>query len=1089
MTISLRTTRNTSALSEERLALVLLIGQALSYGFALFASFTASNTLFLVNYGAQTLPYVYLVTALVVPCISYGSAEMQKRWSLARMTLVIALGFTGLYFATWLGVALSGTRWLSFALMVIHLLFLLLGGVLLGAQAGQIFHVRQMKRLFPFIMAGQIFSVVLGGLIASPLLRLLGRAENLLIVAAASLIVFALLIMATVNRFPTALSQSMRKTAREPSGLSAGQKSGKSILQLLKKRYVLLIFVYQMLSAMGSQLVRYLFVNQAAAQFRTPAALAQFFGNFLAVVMLVTFVFLLFAASRLLTRFGLNFGLSADPGAVAIIGVLAVIVGTLNGPTGSLFFWLIVGAQFADYVLDFGLTNASVKTAYQALPADERVAMQTAVEGVSIPIAYGLTGISLLIFSAISSVTLVHVVVFTLIVTLIWGLAGIWAYRDYGAALLQTLSRRALGEVELSLDDSASLVTVEKFLQNGNIGEVRLALDLLEQAEHPSLEAHLIRLVEQGRAEAQVEALLRIERLRLVAALPSVAAKVQSEAAPVKSMALRALCALQEAEAVEQVATYLDDPSSEIRLGAMAGLLRYGGIDGMLAAGVRCAGLEQSSDPAQRIFMARVLDAVQTPSFYRPLLALLTDKDLAVRRAALLAAGQVRHPRLLPLVANNLGEAATRSAALATLATSGETVLPLVEKALGGHNGYDPQVVRRLVNLCGQLRSAPATTLLQKYLAYPDRELQAHILAALARCRYRADATAQAAIDQALHAQAEHGLRILLAKQDIGEEAALAFLHAALDQELSQVRQRVFLLLSFLYQPEALLRVEKQLARGNQATTALVLETLDVTLTGGQKAIVFALVDESKPLTQRIQQLGHLFALPGLPRNERLSEIFTDKQVWTAEWTRACALYAIGKLNIYILEEAVEDVLRDDAPRVRETAAWALAKMSPRKLRHHATPASALQVNVRGKTMLPIIEKVAILKSVKIFADTPDYVLASVAGIVDEVEVAPEETFIQEGALGDCMYIIIDGEVRVHSGAKTILTLGAGKSVGELAVLDPEPRVASVTALQETRLFRINQDAFDEVMADRPEIARGVIRALCQRVRDTTVKN
>jgi CRP-like cAMP-binding protein len=139
--------------------------------------------------------------------------------------------------------------------------------------------------------------------------------------------------------------------------------------------------------------------------------------------------------------------------------------------------------------------------------------------------------------------------------------------------------------------------------------------------------------------------------------------------------------------------------------------------------------------------------------------------------------------------------------------------------------------------------------------------------------------------------------------------------------------------------------------------------------------------------------------------------------------------------------------------------------------------------------MLSTIEKVALLKAVKIFADTPDYVLASVAGIVDEVTFAAEETFIREGDLGDCMYIILDGEVRVHSGAKTILTLGAGKSVGELAVLDPEPRAASVSARQETRLFRISQDAFDEVMADRPEIARGVIRALCQRVRDLTVKS
>ncbi|MBV7332394.1 cyclic nucleotide-binding domain-containing protein [Chloroflexi bacterium TSY] len=136
--------------------------------------------------------------------------------------------------------------------------------------------------------------------------------------------------------------------------------------------------------------------------------------------------------------------------------------------------------------------------------------------------------------------------------------------------------------------------------------------------------------------------------------------------------------------------------------------------------------------------------------------------------------------------------------------------------------------------------------------------------------------------------------------------------------------------------------------------------------------------------------------------------------------------------------------------------------------------------------MLLTIEKVAILKSVDIFSNTPDYVLASVAAIAEEVDLLPDETFIQEGDLGDCMYIIVDGEVRVHNDDRILFNLGKGKSVGELAVLDPEPRAASVTAVVETQLFRIDKDAFDEVMADRPEIAQGVIRALCQRVRMTT---
>lgn len=134
--------------------------------------------------------------------------------------------------------------------------------------------------------------------------------------------------------------------------------------------------------------------------------------------------------------------------------------------------------------------------------------------------------------------------------------------------------------------------------------------------------------------------------------------------------------------------------------------------------------------------------------------------------------------------------------------------------------------------------------------------------------------------------------------------------------------------------------------------------------------------------------------------------------------------------------------------------------------------------------MLLTIERVAILKSADIFKNTPDHALASVAGIVEEIEVLPGETFIQEGAVEDSMYIVVEGEVQVHRESKSIIVLGAGRSVGELAVLDPEPRSASATAITNCFLFRIDKEPFDEVMADRPEIAHGVIKALCQRIRD-----
>jgi CRP-like cAMP-binding protein len=133
--------------------------------------------------------------------------------------------------------------------------------------------------------------------------------------------------------------------------------------------------------------------------------------------------------------------------------------------------------------------------------------------------------------------------------------------------------------------------------------------------------------------------------------------------------------------------------------------------------------------------------------------------------------------------------------------------------------------------------------------------------------------------------------------------------------------------------------------------------------------------------------------------------------------------------------------------------------------------------------MLFTIERVAIMKSVDMFAETPDHTLASVARIVEEVELTAGQSLFHEGEPGDCLYIVVEGELRVHSRDRTLTRLGPGRVVGELALLDPEPRSASVAALSDALLFRIDKEPFEEVMADRPEIALGIIRTLTRRIR------
>jgi CRP-like cAMP-binding protein len=73
----------------------------------------------------------------------------------------------------------------------------------------------------------------------------------------------------------------------------------------------------------------------------------------------------------------------------------------------------------------------------------------------------------------------------------------------------------------------------------------------------------------------------------------------------------------------------------------------------------------------------------------------------------------------------------------------------------------------------------------------------------------------------------------------------------------------------------------------------------------------------------------------------------------------------------------------------------------------------------------------------------------------------------------------------VFEGERTIITLGPGEIFGELALLDPEPRLASVEAQVETRLLRLDREAFLELMEGNIEVVRGVLHVLCERLRWT----
>jgi len=133
--------------------------------------------------------------------------------------------------------------------------------------------------------------------------------------------------------------------------------------------------------------------------------------------------------------------------------------------------------------------------------------------------------------------------------------------------------------------------------------------------------------------------------------------------------------------------------------------------------------------------------------------------------------------------------------------------------------------------------------------------------------------------------------------------------------------------------------------------------------------------------------------------------------------------------------------------------------------------------------MLTTSEKATILKTINIFSETPDDILSEVAALLKEIGIKGGETVFEKGAMGASMYVIARGRVRVHDGERTLNHLGERDVFGEMALVDSQPRLASVVAVEDTQLLRLDQEPFFRLMDERSEVARGIIHILSRYLR------
>ena len=1039
--------------------LALLWAQSFVIGIALVSFYAASSALFLSAYGSDKIPHMYIVAAVVSAVFGLAYGGFLKRSTPERILIGSSVVMLVMVVGLRISLDTAAGDWPSLLLRACYPLLQAMLAVLLWDQAGRLFDVRQGKRLFGLIGAGEQLATVLGGVSTPILVAVLGT-PNLLFLSVTALGLNLAVTIAIARRHGD-------QFVEQPVAAQDGGSHSERLHDLLRSPYVAYIFLLHFLTIVVYHLVDFTFYDQARTRFSDQNALANYFGIFQGLAEAATFLVITIVTGRFISRFGIKVGMRVRPITMLICGIALTVVWARDSGMTTLFVAAAM-TKFLDHVIQRSFSGPSFLFLYQPLPPRRKLAVQLINNTTVGPIAGGIVGCVLLLLAHWHVVELGILSSLMLMVIGAWIFTGKKVYGEYRESLSEALVRRVL-EGGSSIYDDSMIEILKERLQSPHTGEVIYALDLLDKVEDESSQDHYGDLLIHPDAEVRKEVLHRIGREQVGRLIDDVRnVVIEDDDDEVVAFALRTVCALGESDVLDEVLPYIEHPDPIVRRGVISGMLRYGGIDGVLLAGQHLVELENSEDPLDRVFTAQVLGDVGITSFYRPLIRLMRDGNPDVRLAALAATGDVRSPRLWPQVLQHLDTTRFHPYAANALVRAGDRALEPISEVLDSDE-FGREVKTRSASICGRIGGEAAQALLVGHLGFSDRGVRRSVLTSLHQCGFRATGADLVDVRRLLRQEVADVAWRLAVHADLEELETCQLLVRAIAYEVDETRRRIFLLLSFIYDTRTILRAEENLSRSSQQR-AYALEVLETTVSRDLRRLVFPVLEWDRLQDRRIA-LGDAFPQETVTPEDRLSEILSEEDRWISPWMRACALHALKEVSAPASAAVAEAFFNHPEHLVRETALWVAGKTDH------------LEETSGGKPMLLTIERVLVLKSVDLFSGVPEEVLAALAAVMEEHEFPQGETVYQKGETGRSMYFIVEGSIKVHDGDRTFIELGEREFFGELTTLDPAPHSASVTATQPVRLLGLDREALYELMADHPEVLRKIIHELCERLR------
>ena len=983
---------------------------------------TSANALFLQNYPASYLPYVYIAGAIVLPIIGLFFLSIYRRFTFYISTT--AQLFLLLLVPALLSIVYSldpMAEWPSFVLAIWVDADIVLSGLVFWSIANRIFNLRQAKRVFGIIAVGQVAGVIMAGAILPSVIQIVS--VRLLIPVACSFYLITLGLFVWLFRLLPENMEPLDKIEKQTN-----------IVVFLKNRYLLLIFLM-----VGIGYIIYYFVDNAFYQlsqeyWTEPRRLAIFLARFWSVVGLVTFLMKTFVFSRWTAIAGIGGGLLIS--AALLLLLLLAFSGSFLFPfTVVPLFWFVVAMKFTERVFVSSFYVPSYFALFQALPVKDRDRAQNLSETVVGQTAGAVAGLGLFVVYALLPFRSIGFYLSLCVLCLVWMGVSVIVFKEYRHTIKRTLSRFSWREKQDVFADPLSIQTLLSGCESKNPLQVAFCINQLLANNYEELDGILLNHISDSSALVRRQACSLLPVSAFANGTQTIIELLESEQDfdNVKVLLL-ALVKTPSESVRELLETYNSHSNESFRIMAAYLQLRY--FEGKSRDDLftlMSQAILNDSQPG-RNFAAKIIRDIPGDESLLLIRLLLERGDTESKKIALDGQVTLLNDDLHGYLLDNLDDQALSAVAVKIIMRGGADFYPALAAKYHSHSVSESARLS-IIKIFGRQKNEKALVEILKMLPERNKNLRLEIYRALYLHNYQLVGSDQLKFDELFEDEISYASLLSGVCSEMSEAADEYLLISALSNELAKVRERLFLLLALKYTPEDIIDIWTNYLSSSNVRNALAIEYLEGSIAKAHfKKMLPVLTNGRLRETAAILKRWY----PYEPSNvlEHLAGIVSQEHHWFSSWVVECARCETGTIP-------------------------------------------------PGSPIPELIRKIKLLKQSQLFADVYDDILASIASVAEEQIVSEGERIITKGELGSSMYIIADGMVKVHDGDTYFDSLGTGNYFGELAALSPEARTASITALTETRLYCLNREWTFRFIEDSVQVSGKIISTLCERIRNT----